>query len=36
MEKLFKTWSSKHDMKDFSPIHLLGFETLLDSKYIVI
>jgi hypothetical protein len=36
MEELLRTWSSKHDMKDFSLIHMLGFENLVDSRHIVI
>jgi hypothetical protein len=36
MEELLKTWSSKHDMKDFNLIHLLGFETLVNNRQIVI
>jgi CCR4-NOT transcriptional regulation complex NOT5 subunit len=36
MGELLKTWSSKHDMKDFNLIHLLRFETLVHSKQIVI
>ncbi len=36
MEKLLRTWSSKHDMKDFNLICLLGIETLVDNRQIVI
>jgi hypothetical protein len=36
MEKLFTTSSWKHDMKAFNLIHLLGFETLVDNRQIVI
>ncbi len=35
MKKLLRCWSSKHDMKDFNIICLLGIETLVDNRQII-